>query len=47
MNQSKIHPMLKNNKNFVMQASPINNIKITEIDQKRVIHAILMKKKDK
>ena len=31
----------------VMQPSPINNIKIAEIDQKRVIHALIMKNIDK
>ena len=29
----------------VMQPSPINNIKIVEIDQKRVIHTVIMNKK--
>ena len=31
----------------VMQPSPRNNIKIAEIDQKRVIHALIMNNKDK
>ena len=30
----------------VMQPSPRNSIKITEIDQKRVIHALIMKNED-
>ena len=31
----------------VMQPSPRNNIKIEEIDQKRLIHALIMKNKDR
>ena len=31
----------------VMQPSPRNNIQIEEIDQKRVIHALIMNNKDK
>ena len=30
----------------VMQRSPRNNIKIVEIDQNRVIHALLMNNRD-
>ena len=30
----------------VMQPSPRNSIKITEIDQKRVIHALIIKNED-
>ena len=31
----------------IMQPSPINNIKIEEIDQKRAIHALIMNNRDK
>ena len=31
----------------VMQPSPKNNITIVEIDQKRVIHDLIMNKRDK
>lgn len=31
----------------VVQPSPINSIKIAETDQKRVIHALIMKNIDK